>query len=234
MTSAPARRRPIWVDAVLLGFAAAAFVGMILLGNWQMDRLAWKLNLIEQVETRAYAAPVDAQVAEDLPTYQRVRAAGTFDHDQTRKVKAVTELGAGQWIVTPLITDDGVIWVNRGFVPAGTRDADINAPLEHLEVTGLVRDSVPAGTLLEKNDPVAERWFSIDVAALSATAGINRYAPYAIAADHSGNQDFWPRGGLTQLMFRNTHLSYALTWYAMAMLFLAGMGFVTLDRFRSS
>ena len=38
-------------------------------------------------------------------------------------VQAVTEHGAGFWVLTPLRTGQGIIFVNRGFVPTDRRDA---------------------------------------------------------------------------------------------------------------
>lgn len=228
MTEAADSRRPVWVDAIILAVSAVAFVSMVLLGNWQMDRLAWKLDLIERVEARAFAEPVEAPLGVEAPEYLRVTVTGTFAHDQAVRVKAVTDLGPGHWIVTPLAVDAGVIWINRGFVTS--RNLILSEPEGLIAIEGLVRVSKPDGTLLEANDPTLGRWFSIDVPALSGAAGLGAAAPYYIAADHIGAPEAWPRGGLTKLEFRNTHLSYALTWYAMALLFFAAMCFVIWDR----
>ncbi|MEM1080097.1 MAG: SURF1 family cytochrome oxidase biogenesis protein [Pseudomonadota bacterium] len=89
------------------------------------------------------------------------------------------------------------------------------------------------GTLLEKNNPDADRWVSRDVDALSQAVGLVVYAPYFIDADHAAAPDAWPRGGLTVLDFRNNHGSYALTWYAMAVLFFGAMVYVIVDRLKS-
>ena len=79
---------------------------------------------------------------------------------------------------------------------------------------------------------VSLTWVSRDVAALSAVAAIDNAAPYFIDADHMGAPADWPRGGMTIIHFRNAHLSYALTWYAMALLFLGAMVYVIRDRLR--
>lgn len=229
--------RPLWVDLTILCLAAVIFVTLLSLGNWQIRRLAWKVALIEKVETRAFAAPVSApagltpeeMTAEDH-AYLRVTAAGQFRHDLSQRIKAVTDLGPGWWLVTPLISDSETLWINRGFLPSGFDPAEITRPEGAQTVTGLLRLSVPKGTLLERNDPASERWYSIDVPALSQHAGITDAAPYVIAADHSGTVTNWPRGGLTQVEFRNNHLSYALTWYAMALLFFCAMVYVVWDR----
>src|SRR3546814_3703641 len=56
--AAPTRRRT-WFG-LWMALAAAAFVGFILLGNWQAHRLGWKLALIHDVTARAHAVPVAA------------------------------------------------------------------------------------------------------------------------------------------------------------------------------
>ena len=56
---------------------------------------------------------------------------------------------------------------------------------------------------------------SADLPVMSATKDVDANTAYFIAADSNGD---WPRGVLVQLEYRNTHLSYALTWFAMAFL----------------
>ncbi|MEM8877888.1 MAG: SURF1 family protein [Pseudomonadota bacterium] len=236
MSEPATARKPLWLDLVIVTIAAVIFISLVGLGNWQLERLSWKLDLIDAVETRAYATPVappSGPVSADRHAYLRVETMGLFLHDQTRRVKAVTELGPGYWIMTPLNEGTKHIWINRGFVPAGLSQDRWNQPQGRTRVTGLVRMSEPEGTWLERNKPVEERWYSRDVDALTVAASISRTAPYFIDADHLGNAADWPRGGLTKLNFRNSHLSYAITWYAMAALFLAGMAYVIRERIRS-
>ncbi|MEL6915369.1 MAG: SURF1 family cytochrome oxidase biogenesis protein [Pseudomonadota bacterium] len=226
--------RPLWVDAAILASAFAVFVTMVGLGNWQIQRLGWKLDLIEAVETRAFSAEVEAPtgaVSEEADEYLRVEVAGSFLFDETRRVKAVTDLGLGNWLLTPLDTSDRVIWINRGFIPQNFA-GEIEEPAGPQRVTGLLRITEPEGTLLERNDPEAERWVARDVAVLSETAGL-RTESYFIDADHLTAPGTFPRGGLTILEFRNNHLSYALTWYAMALLFGGAMVWVIWDRLRA-
>ncbi|MEM9639889.1 MAG: SURF1 family protein [Pseudomonadota bacterium] len=235
MSTSPAGRRPVWVDVTLLLLAAVIFVVLVGLGNWQLRRLDWKLTLIETVEARAYSAPVsppDATAILGDHNYRRVAVAGRFRHDLTRQVKAVTELGPGHWIMVPLQTERGHVWINRGFVPTGLSASERSDPAGVVRVEGLVRLTEPDGTLLETNTPETGRWVSRDIAALSRDAGLNDTLPYFIDADHAGEAAAWPRGGLTTLTFRNPHFQYAITWYAMAVLFLAGIMYVSILLFR--
>ena len=218
--------RPFWVNLSLLGLSGLTFLAMVALGVWQLQRLGWKLDLIEQIETRAYGAPVAAAVG-PAPEYLRVHATGSFRHDLSLRVKAVTELGGGSWLLTPLATDTQVIWVNRGFVPTGA--ADLTLPEGTQDIEGFVRLSRDGGTLLERNRPESARWVSADLAAMSTAQDLAGTAPYYIDALHMGAAEGWPRGGLTRLSLRNSHLSYALTWFAMAALFAGAMVYVIRD-----
>tara|TARA_R110002124_G_scaffold74304_1_gene199374 strand:+ start:28517 stop:29209 length:693 start_codon:yes stop_codon:yes gene_type:complete len=227
-----AARRPVWVDATILLLAGVMFVSMIALGNWQMRRLAWKLDLIESVQTRAFGDPVPAP-QDAAPEYLRVFATGTFAHDQSLRIKAVTEIGPGYWIMTPLVTDGMILWINRGFVPNTLEQGAWERPQGQQRVTGLVRLDQPGGTLLERNQPDTGRWVSADLSEMSRAAGL-RQAQTAYFIDSEATGADWPRGGLTRLTFRNTHLVYALTWYAMAALFFVAMGYVIRGRLTGS
>ncbi len=237
------RQRPRQRDALLLVLGLALVSILVLLGNWQMRRLEWKRDLIAAVEARAFGVPVDAPPPEAFSpeddAYLRVAVSGTYRHQNSALVKAVTELGPGYWVMTPLDTDTGTVWINRGFVPPERRDPKLwSLPSSDVRVIGLLRPDEPAGTLLERNRPDIDRWVSRDLRALSEKAGLKDAAPYFIDAEQSAPLGDWPRGGLTLLRFRNSHLSYALTWYVMALL-LAGalvylfVGERHLDRKRS-
>jgi surfeit locus 1 family protein len=219
---------------VLLGLAiAAAIAGFIALGLWQLERRAWKLDLIARVDARLAADTVAApgpdawaDLSRDRDEYARVGATGRFLHDSEVAVLAVTERGSGYWILTPLETPDFTVLVNRGFVPQDRRDP-LTRPADRADgqagdpvtVTGLLRLSEPRGGFLRANDPATGRWYSRDVAAIAQAEGLpGPVAPYFVDADATPNPGGLPVGGLTVISFRNAHLSYALTWFALAAL----------------
>ena len=116
-TDQPARSaKLVWVLCFLL-LASALFVGLALLGAWQVQRLHWKLALIERVAQRVNAASVAApspaewsSVSRESNEYSRVQLAGIFDHSRETRVRASTVLGRGFWVMTPLQTSTG-FWV---------------------------------------------------------------------------------------------------------------------------
>ncbi|WP_424986428.1 SURF1 family protein [Microbulbifer sp. S227A] len=227
MSDRAAAGRPLWVTALLLALSVLMIVVFVLLGNWQVRRLAWKQELIAAVETRAFGPAVALPEHFDAGrhAYLRVAVDGRWLDREAVLVKAVTELGPGYWVMSPMQTGGGILWVNRGFVPADARDP-ANWSIAQSPVTGLLRPTAQGGTLLERNDPQSGRWVSRDTVALSDSLGLGATLPYFIDADHRGAPAAWPRGGLTILRFSNSHLSYALTWYAMAVLFALGLAYV--------
>ena len=193
------------------------------LGVWQVQRLQWKLDQIERVENRLAQAPVDAPANVDPSDfeYRPVRVSGIFLHDRATLVQALTERGAGYWVMTPLRTDRGLILINRGFVPEDRRNA-ASHPKGRVLVEGLLRLSEPDGRFLRPNKPAADRWYSRDVDAIAKARGLERVAPYFIDA-RAMQGGTLPIGGLTVVKFRNTHLIYALTWFGLCALSIWGL-----------
>src|SRR5688572_26136231 len=103
----PRARAALAAGAVLL--AIAVFLG---LGIWQVERRAWKLDLIARVDARLAAAPVAAPAPDAWHglgpdhAYTRVTATGHFLNDREIPVLAVTTRGSGYWILTPLVTPE--------------------------------------------------------------------------------------------------------------------------------
>lgn len=225
--AAGSRRRSPALLAALGLLALAGSLGFGALGLWQVQRLGWKLALIERVETRAHAAPVAAPGPADWATvagdeYRRITLAGRFLHERETLVQAVTDLGGGSWVMTPLVTDRGfTVLVNRGFVPPERRDTASRRAGQvegEVTVTGLLRLSEPKGGFLRENDPTTGRWYSRDIAGIARAQDLAAVAPYFVDADASPDPGGFPVGGLTVLRFSNNHLGYALTWFALALM----------------
>ncbi|MBC7489891.1 MAG: SURF1 family protein [Glaciimonas sp.] len=242
-------RRALVVCVVVV---VAVFLG---LGTWQLKRLQWKLDLIERVTQRAHAPAIAApnqahwpQVSAEADEYRHVRVTGTFLYPLTIRVQAVTELGSGFWLLTPLRTaDSAVVLVNRGFIQSRTGDWRRQSTPDLLNLdsatdptasgdvtfTGLLRMSEPGGAFLRDNDPAANRWYSRDVQAIAVARRLSLVAPYFVDADAAkktvapeagavidiGYEQ--PIGGLTVIVFHNNHLVYAFTWYALAFMLAA-------------
>ncbi|CUX27885.1 SURF1 family protein [Agrobacterium tumefaciens] len=235
---APQNRR-IRPAAIVVLFLTIVLTGCLLaLGTWQVQRLFWKLDLIERVEARAHAEPVDAPAASEWPAlgnppdyeYRRVKLAGTLLNDREVQVYTVTDLGPGYWVMTPLRRDDGSnIIINRGFVPSDRRDPSSRRegePNGKVEIVGLMRAPETGGLFLRTNDPASGRWYSRNIPEITQASGLSDVAPFYVDADATPNPGGLPVGGKTMLTFPNNHLSYAVTWYILAVMVVAAGWYV--------
>ena len=228
---APRRGRGLVLPAVA---ALAAFLILIGLGTWQLERLAWKEDLLARVEARVHAPPAPAPAPELWPKltreadeYRRLRARGTFDHGQETLVYTVRGedaagpvKGQGYLVVTPLLRTDGPpILVNRGFVPSDRRDPATRAAGQvtgEVEVVGLLRLPEEASWFVPANDPAHGAYFRMDPVGIAAARGIANAAPFIIDEEANAVPGGLPVSGGTRLAFPNRHLEYALTWYGLA------------------
>ena len=239
-TVVPRRHRSTFAKAMLTVVGIALFIGFISLGTWQVQRRAWKLELIARIDQRVHAQPVALppvamwpQVGKDSHEYLPVQAKGHWLEGRSVLTQAVTEAGAGFWLLTPLQQADGTqVLINRGFVPAEQRkdfaqriaQAPRGQGVEAVTVAGLLRLSEPKGGFMRENAPQEDRWHSRDVQAIAQAKQLPQAAPFFVDAGLPTQApvaaDVWPRPGMTVIQFTNTHAVYALTWYGLALMVL--------------
>ena len=224
----------------LLAPGLATLVGMtilISLGVWQLERRAWKNDLIQKIEARAYGAPGAIPPEAEWPAwsreaeeYRRVRVAGRFLYEGEVAVHGLMsgrERGQplqGYYLLTPLrLRDGGIVVVNRGFVPGELRDLGRRPgsdPEGEVAFTGLVRAPETPAPFVPKNDPARNEWFVRSPDEIAKAKGLARVAPFLIDADPMPSPAGWPKGGQTRLSMPNDHLQYALTWFGLALTLL--------------
>ena len=211
-------------------FTVPALIALLTLGVWQLDRLEWKQELIDRLQTRSVMEAVrlpGGSLAEAEWDYRRVRVTGLFRHAQElHRLNRSLNGNPGVHVLTPLVRTDvpgeAVILVNRGWVPFDRKArATREEGLIEGEVTveGLVR--FPKGVtalqrvFLPENEPDNNMWYSIAPDQMSAHLGTDLPAHYVV----SGRQDTpgtYPVGKQWHLDIRNNHLQYAITWFTLA------------------
>jgi surfeit locus 1 family protein len=207
-------------------FAAGAFLVLLGLGTWQVERLFWKEALIAERRAAVSAPPVELPRALDQArdlAYRRVGATGQFLNDRELYLGATDDDGhPGYHVITPLkLADGAVVLVDRGFVPEARRPPQSRAAGEiagETSVAGLLRLAPTAKPywFLPDNNAGRNYWFYVDIAAMAAAAGLERVLPFYLDVDATPNPGGLPLGGQTRLDLPNNHLQYAITWYALA------------------
>lgn len=199
-------------------------VCLIALGNWQLERLDWKLDLIEKIQIRATqtagALPADARDLDDLE-YYHVKIAGQFDHSQELTMYSVGPNGEpGYDLYTPMIFEKGKsIIVNRGWIPEQLKEQNIRPTTlvsEEVSLSGLLRKPWFKLWYGPENEPENNMWFYGDVDAMASQMGLSDYFPMYLYADKIVSDNRFPVAGRTEFNIVNNHLDYVMTWYGMA------------------
>jgi len=214
----------------LITFAASvAFLILIALGTWQLERLQWKEALVARVASRTAEAPVPLpdladweNIDLDAWEYRPVEARGRFRHDLEARVYTLLSnakgplSGPGYWIVTPLeiAGSSASVLVNRGFVPT-TNTGEMARPDGDVVVRGLLRGPQDRNLFTPDDEPAKRLFYARDAAAIAGGLEVTSAAPFTIDARDTPPGGL-PQAGETQLSFPNRHLEYALTWYGLA------------------
>nr|WP_283949490.1 SURF1 family protein [Limobrevibacterium gyesilva] len=190
---------------------------LIGLGTWQVERLAWKTNLLNQL-AQAEARPAELLPADPSP-FVRVRVEGRLRNDlaalygaEGRETAQGPQMG-GQQIVPMERPGADPILVDRGWVPDRR---PMPAATGTVVVEGYVRPAEHAGWFSAKDDPQARRFYTLDPQAIGAALGLARVAPFTLVAVGSAPPELYPDPARHLPRPPNNHLSYAITWYGLA------------------
>jgi len=207
------------------------FLGCIALGLWQIERLQWKVALIEQVDRNLKKPPISLAMALAMEPraaqYRRVTLTGCFDHSKEAYAFGTAADGAVVYhVITPLTLNDGrALLVDRGIVPERLRDPHAR-PDGNLagaqRITGVWRVPDKSGWFTPSRKRINRIWYARDVERIAKADGVRLAAPVLVEADSTPNPGGWPKGGQTVVAFRNDHLQYAITWFALAAVILGG------------
>jgi surfeit locus 1 family protein len=231
-------------------FSALMVALLAMLGIWQLRRLAWKEALIARVETRAAAAPAPlppraawAAMQPDDYDFLHVRASGRYDLSREALIFSAPPQGAGvepgYRIVTPFRLDEGgTILVDRGFLPLSRQadEARRREPEGPLVLTGVLRRPQARNIFTPADSPQSGLFYTSDPAALAAYLTAPDAAPFTLELDPPAGAPpaaaGTPRAYGRNVELTNNHLSYAITWFSLAVATLGGFLFYAAGRLR--
>ncbi len=204
-------------------FFISAFVLMCTLGTWQLQRLAWKEGIMAEV-TKVQAMPTLASLPQEINdlTYRKVMLTGKFLYDHTfHLIGRQQGMDMGFYMLTPLeLDDDGrIILVNRGFSPLGKE----SKPEGLVTVEGLLRPVREKRYFVPENMPEKNVWTHEDLNKIGELLG-KKPLPLIVEAIGKEEKDVFPIPNDGAVIFRNDHLGYALTWYALALVSIVMFG----------
>jgi surfeit locus 1 family protein len=202
-----------------LVFGVVGVAILVSLGLWQVQRMSWKNAILAEIDTRIKAAPVSVPANPDAVAdkYLPVIASGTLTGEELDVLVSRKQIGAGYRVISVLETEDGRrLLVDRGFLAEAARG--LPRETQEVEVTGNLLWPQEVDGFTPAPEPERGLWFARD---LPVMAEYLRTEPVLIIARSESGDGIEPLP-VDGAGIPNDHLSYALTWFLLAVVW-AGM-----------
>ncbi|MDA9195197.1 SURF1 family protein [Candidatus Pelagibacter ubique] len=189
------------------------FISVFLaLGSWQIIRLNWKLELINQIETSLKDIPVNLLNSKHK-NYLRIKTRGSIDFEKQIYLYNLNEKGKpGFEVINPLKVGNNNYLLNRGWIPFNKKEDETINVIDENYINGVLRKQIKPNIFKPENDLSENYWFTLDRDDIFKFTGKN-FSPYVIYL--SGNNEF-PKPKSITANISNNHKKYALTWFSLA------------------
>lgn len=203
----------IWF-IVFIGFAGTAC--LLYLGKWQIDRLYWKLDVLNKIDQKIAAAPVPLPVepSESIHKYLSVEISGQFLQESIRVLASKKRYGAGYRIIHVFRANGRRLLVDLGFVGLET-DYDVDL-INDISLVGNLHWPDEVDNFTPEPDLENNIWFARDV---ERVASALQTEPILIILKDSTlkDQNIKPMP-IDTTHIPNDHLQYAITWFSLAII----------------
>lgn len=221
---------PFWAT-IIMCFAVCILCA---LGWWQVQRLYWKLGILDRVDAayetfsagRAEGFDLDFDMQrDDFMIAGKLK--GRYMHEKSVLIQSrVHDRTPGYHVLTPFVVQKDqsslVVLVNRGWVPLEVEREEgftMFSPLGNIEVSGMLA-MPPETPFSPMNMPDKNMWYQIDLAQIQAYLKVDNMAPKILyMSTETGREDgVYPVAIAYDLRgnIKNNHAQYAFFWFTMA------------------
>ena len=183
------------------------------LGTWQLYRLQWKQDVINQISEGLKSTPI--KYSQDIrKNYQKVTLVGEYDFKSQIYLYSLNDKGQpGFDVVTPFeTTKKENVLVNRGWIKKELKNhSDINILSNN--VTGMLRQANRKNFFTPDNDINKNIWFSVNLEDVQKITG-KKFNEFIVYLDDKNINAPKPKKITVDLP--NNHLKYAITWYSIS------------------
>ncbi|WP_440613778.1 SURF1 family protein [Candidatus Pelagibacter sp. HIMB1748] len=185
---------------------------LLSLGFWQLYRLSWKLDLINQIENSLKIDPVELQNVKKK-NYLRIKTSGQIDFEKQIYLYNLNETGKpGFEVINPIKVGNEDYLINRGWISFDQKNKpEINA-VDQKNIIGTLMLQSKSSLFKPKNEVDKNYWFTLDREDILKFTGKN-FSKYIIYLN--GNYEN-PKPKVITAKISNNHKKYAITWFSMA------------------
>ena len=226
-------RRPAWV--VLHIVVIAITVTFLMLGRWQLSRLEERQAENAIIGERLGAEPTEWLVSSEVipPEYTRLNLAGSLLTEEEVLLRSQVHLGQpGFDVLTPLYLEGAsAILINRGWVPFEFDTPPVavaSPPEDHALISGYVRYPLEGAWADSLEGNRAEVVASVDLEQLDQQIEADLEMFYVVLTAMEPAGASLPIIDGVPVLTDGPHLSYAVQWFAFAL--VGSVGYAALVR----
>ena len=201
-----------------LSFSIFVFFSIIIfcsLGTWQVYRLQWKLDLINEINNGLNSEPVFYSKTKII-NYQKVKFNGIFDFEKQVYLYSLNDKGTpGYDLITPIkMNSNEIVLVNRGWIKKDLRNNKSINSINSKFFEGILKKITKPNPFKPENDIKNNIWYSLKLEDLERFTGykLNNFVLYL-----QDNQNNLVKNKIVSPDLPNNHLKYAITWYSVAL-----------------
>ena len=185
---------------------------LLSLGFWQLYRLSWKLDLINQIENSLKVEPIELQNVEKK-NYLRIKTSGQIDFEKQIYLYNLNESGKpGFEVINPIKIGKEDYLINRGWISFDKKNKPEINIIDQKNIIGTLMLQSKSSSFKPKNEIDKNYWFTLDREDILKFTGRN-FSKYIIYLN--GNYEN-PRPKVITAKISNNHKKYAITWFSMA------------------
>ena len=182
------------------------------LGAWQIVRLNWKLDLINQINTSLKNEAVFLSQSKKK-NYLKIKTSGKIDFEKQIYLYNLNQEGKpGFEVLNPILVNEENYLINRGWIPFEKKDTSEINKINQEEITGILKIQNKANYFKPANDIEGNYWFTLNRDDIFEYTG-KSFSQYIIYL--SGDYKI-PLPIKISADISNNHKKYAITWFSLA------------------
>ena len=182
------------------------------LGAWQIVRLNWKLDLINQINTSLKNEAVFLSQSKKK-NYLKIKTSGKIDFEKQIYLYNLNQEGKpGFEVLNPISVNEENYLINRGWIPFEMKNVSEINKINQEEITGILKMQNKANYFKPENDIEGNYWFTLNRDDIFKFTGksFSKYIIY-LTGDYKN-----PLPVKISADISNNHKKYAITWFSLA------------------
>ena len=208
-------------------FTSFSFLIIILLfslGTWQLIRLNWKQQLIEDISVSINKPALEVSDLAQVKSFQNIKLSGDL-FKKNYFIYQLNEKGKYGFNLISLmkVNENYSVLIQRGWINSIKDEYKFNLNNEQYKLSGRVENIKPKGFFTPNNDTNLKFKYYIDTGLLETINKVKIYPFILIQTSKDGQ--FENIKNLQNLNIANNHLQYAITWFVLGFCILIAFCF---------